>query len=66
MYRIIRAKGHYSTVWQPVVNHTSPQTSTIEIVGVHEMHDTDKEKVEMEVTQVLVVVAFHEFDKELL
>lgn len=49
MYRIIRAEGHDSTVWQPVVNHAFSQPSAVEVIGVHEMHGADKEEVEMQV-----------------
>jgi hypothetical protein len=65
IYRIIGAEGHDSAIWQPVVDHTSPQPSAIEIVGIHEMHGADKEEVEMEVAQILIRVALHELDKEL-
>jgi hypothetical protein len=65
VYVVVRAEGYNSAIRQAVVNRAFPYTSAIEIVRVHEVHRADKEEIEMEVTQIPIIVTFYKLNKEL-
>lgn len=65
MYVVVRAEGHDSTIGQPVMDHAVPHTRAIEVVGIHEMHRADEQKIVVEIAQVVVRAALDEADEQI-
>ena len=62
---VVGAERHDPTVGQAIVNHAVPYTRAIEVVGIHEMHSADEQKIKVEIAQVLVIATFDEADEQI-